>query len=191
MPSMLDTKTRTLPTILSSVIACAALTFVGCGDDEDGSRGGTFSSGVPSATPINEMTQQQRDDFCAEAEAFGEDFFTESDLERFTCLSFGLIAGAFEGGAGACQEAFDACLENPPPPDEAHDDSTCALDDVDDDCDVTVGEYETCLNDTAALTLRLIDDLSCDTVDWGSSDVEAFGETPESCRAFEERCGGF
>lgn len=174
------------------ILATAALAGgvgVGCGGDDDGS-GGDFSTGLSKSKLLSEVTAEEAASACENLQSAFETKISPNKIIRATCT---LIAAATAENKADCETARDACI------DQASDAGADIQTDYTPECNGsadlaecqgTVGELETCLNDTFDLLLSVLDRFSCD--DAGTIDEEELGDLegldvdpPASCAAVQ------
>ncbi len=145
------------------------LTALGCGDD------GRISFGVDRSRTLSSVTDAEVRAAC---ERIGDDVFDLS--RRDSCELEALFATAT---VDDCNAAVDACLAEPEIPEEPFD---CSEETAADfaGCEITVGEFEDCGNDTLDSQESFLRSLSCSDV--GTPIMEP--ETPASCRRPYAEC---
>lgn len=170
-------------------------TLLGCGGG-----GGGFSTGVPSDKKVGDLDQGEFQQICAAVQDWAR-----SQLDRnrkrsclLSAVSLSKIGSMTDAEAKAkCKKQHDDCLNRLAVRDARQPDggapggSTATCPKPPATCTVTVGEYETCLNETA----KAIDDQyamvpTCDAVTLTSPPPKISGlVTPESCKRVSETCG--
>jgi len=177
--------------IVLSALGAASLA-AGCGDDGDGS-GGDVTTGIAPSTQLADVTTEQLASACPRLKAGFDRVFQADKLIRAVCTLSGVattettaecvtyrdqgiqqasMAGSEEmEGLGDIEFTCDDAAEN---------------DHV--ECTGTVGQLETCFNDTLDRVEAMFNQFSCD--DAATLDEEAFddfggmlGEPPASCEA--------
>jgi len=147
---------------------------------------GKVDSGAPDDTPAGELTDAQFDALC---KSLGETAGTVlgADAKKATCGFAAYFATTLSGAMGdqaatACKMAYDECLAEA---DETTDDE-CTK--PSESCTATVGEIETCLNDTIVQSKAAIAQLpGCD--DLGKEyEAPAESQPPASCQVVQEKC---
>lgn len=181
-------------TLTSLTIGFSVALMVGCGG------GGGINSGVDESKPASEVTDDEAEAVCEAAADYAASKF---DDQEFSCRTVGLIAGTLSVADGdeamqeACSVAYDACLETEPEEPEETDCSDASANTADCDDTVTVGEVQTCLEDSIDAGVAAADQLpSCSelTVEYVEDLAENPPEEPEdpaSCEVVYEACPGF
>lgn len=165
----------------------------GSGTASTGSGGGTGSgtpgkvdSGAPDNTPASELTDEQFDALCKSLGQTAGAVLGE-DAKKATCGFAAYFATTLSGAMGdaaaaACKMAYDECLADP----EETTDDECTK--PSSSCTATVGEIETCLNDTIVQSKAAFAELpGCD--DLGKEfETPAESQPPASCQVVQEKC---
>jgi hypothetical protein len=174
----------------------AAGLVVGCGGDGDGG-GGDVSTGIAPSKLLSDVTANEAAQACERFEQGFDSVFSRDVFVRAICTLFG---AASEDTAAACTTARDMCLQEA---NMAGSDVMMNLEMIEFDfdcgegeeinqCSGTVGQLETCFNDTLDVFRAMLAQWTCDdaptlTMD----DLESFGEEtepPASCESID--CGG-
>jgi hypothetical protein len=181
---------RTLMIVLSAL--AAASLAAGCGDDED--SGGDVTTGIAPSTQLADVTTDQLASACPRLKAGFDRVFQADKLIRSICT----MAGAAAADTTAdCITIRDQCIEEAS---MAGSDTMDALDGIDEfdcepsdenelaECTGTVGQLETCFNDTLDTFEDLLNQYSCDdAASVEQEDLEGFGDmvgaSPASCEA--------
>jgi hypothetical protein len=172
-------KTRLFTLLTTPALALA----VGC-------SGTSFESGVDGTKKASELSDADVQAICQAAEETSQKF-AEDNKDAFCKLSgafAGALAGALGGGdpVAVCESAVSDCKSKP----LTTEPSTCnpKLD----DCDVTVGEIESCFNDSLDAAETYFADYkskSCaDLLAQTSGENTLNFMEPASCAAIEQRC---
>lgn len=150
-----------------------------------------FNSGLPSGTAMQDLSNAQVLQFCERSLDYLNRRLDQRTRQRVQCYYTGM--GAASGASdpqGACQDAFDSCMNEDP--DEIH----FECDDSPMPCTATVAEVEQCIQDTVRASndfFKTVADglsFSCDPAQF-ESDVRALQvdlEEPASCLAVDETC---
>jgi hypothetical protein len=192
--------------------ACGVLSALGCGgesDSDDNEPGGGTPSevdtGLPESTPLEDVTAEQYANAC---ESLRDDVRSRLGPDiavRGVCEVYG---AAVENEASACDARADACESDAnaggftPAPGVTIaradlDFTTFQCNDVGDldGCSVTVGEFETCLEDQMSGLEALMADNDCAnaaSVDFAQAlalaDLGAMA--PPSCARVQQECPG-
>jgi hypothetical protein len=191
--------------------ACGVLSALGCGGESgsDGDEpGGTTSevdTGLPESTPLEDVTAEQYANAC---ESLREDVRSRLGPDiavRGVCEVYG---AAIQNEAAACESSADSCESQangggftPAPGVTIQradlDFTTFQCNDVGDldGCSVTVGEFETCLEDQMSGLEALMADNNCSnaaSVDFTQAlalaDLGAMA--PPSCARVQQECPG-
>ncbi len=127
------------------LILIGLLLFVSC-DRED------RIAGVPKATKLGELSEEQADAFCAQMEeelAEKTVRFLEGEMKHIMCFLSAQVASLFsDNGEEACQTSFDECMADDSPIDLGDEGGFCAETTAFAGCEVAVGDYATCMHDT-------------------------------------------
>lgn len=189
--------------LASGILAAGAA----CGDDDGNGNGNGGSNarvdtGLPESTELQDVTAAQYEAVCDSVrDTLGQRF----GAERMTRALCELQGAALEDEPAVCREAADQCVT-----DVQNDDSmffTTEDADVASDfecgemsglegCDVTIGEFETCLNDTMTAVDTALAAVACDNAanveltDVLAGDNLLEIEQPSSCQRLETNCPG-
>jgi hypothetical protein len=183
-------------TAISLTMTLGALCLAGCGGG-----GSPINSGVDSSKPANEATDAEVEAVC---EATADYAAQQVDAADISCRGPAVVLGVLTGAAGgdddamqeACTDSYEACLDAQP--EEPVEDTTCedaSSAGVDEECDSTVGEIETCLADTVDAYAAAADQIpSCSELT--TEYLEDFEEPttpeePESCETLDPACPDF
>lgn len=143
-----------------------------CGGDSDGgdepgpATGGQLDTGLPDATPLDELTPAQYASACEELREDVSNRLGPEEAVRGACE---VLQAGFTDAPDACNSAADTCVEqtengtNPLFTADALDFTQFECGDVDEleGCDVTIAEFEECLNDRVEMVEGLLADNSC------------------------------
>lgn len=166
---ILDTRNIILAAIAAASFACGG--------------GTSFSSGVDSSKQVKDLSDSDAQTLCKNAEETAKEF-TENNKDGF-CKLAGVFAGAFGGGAAACESAVTQCKDAEPTT------STNTCEPIVTDCEATIGEIEDCYNDSLEATEKALDEIaskSCEELLSGSSLPGSDVQAPASCTALAEKC---
>lgn len=177
-----------------------------------GSPGSGSSGGSGGATPpalsdvidtglspdqnLSELSAAQAIDLCERFNSQADAVFSDAQLERVACISFGAIAGmdlsdpSAPFDVAACEQAVDECV--------ASGDGTSMTTSMCDEaamdlaeCDITAGEMEACYNALLSGVAETLGLLSCESF----TDPEALStlggsmfDSPPQCDIVDERC---
>mgnify|MGYP006883378672 CR=1 FL=1 len=183
-----------VPTLRASIVPlagllAASLSLTACDDDV---ADPTFEpTSVPESKPIDELDEEEEQDFCEEASAWAEDV-VGNQLPTILCNSeaIGLSVGA-DGSIdlAACKEARDSCLAEPSDIDiEGGDNLQCDFSEVE-SCGATVGEFSACFEEAAQLLDRAASAITCERAASGDLPNETDFAISANCEALFERCG--
>lgn len=186
---------------LSVAIACGAL--IACGGNGAGSSG-PFRSGLPQDEIGSKLNDSDKQRLCDALKSY---YSTNNAFETASCKLAGAIAAGFAflfqptGGDPAlrksCSDARDSCLRSPLMPDGG---VGFVCNRPGSECSATVGEIETCINDSVMtaedLAARLPEceklsakDLSSSSSDAGSTmTTSAMPVSPPACGAVQAKC---
>jgi hypothetical protein len=129
-------------------LVLATLTIAACGGDDD--------DGVDGSLTLDALSADERVALCNEVQSSAP---SDADSHRVDCY-----ASALFGGSADCQADVDACLAEPPAPEE---DEPCA--DAEDavlpDCanEVTVSELRACVRAQSTVLGQIADEISCES----------------------------
>lgn len=179
--------------IVLSALVGASLA-AGCGDDKDGDSGGDVSTGIAPTKLLSDVTEEEAATACTRLQAGFERVFAEDKLIRSLCTLQGV---ALADTTADCVTFRDDCIEEANMPDSevaqmAGDVEGFTCDGSGDpeigECTGTVGQLETCFNDTLDRFDGLLNMYSCDdAASVEPEDLENFGdmvgEPPASCEA--------
>jgi hypothetical protein len=176
-----------------------------CGGDSDGdddsgpATGGQLDTGLPDATPLAEITPAQYASACEELREDVSNRLGREEAVRGACEV--LQAGLTETPA-ACETGADTCVEqteNGTNPFFSADDLDFTMfecGDVDEleGCEVTIAEFEECLNDRVATVERILAENSCAnaasvslTDATGAANIANL-DAPPSCARVDAEC---
>ena len=178
--------------IVTSALAIASLA-AGCGGD-DSDSGGDVTTGIAPSTLLSDVSGEDAADACDRLQAGFERALPDSLLARAVCT---LVAASATETQAECEDLRDECLEEA---NTAGSETMMQIEStgLDFDCNDgaslsectggTVGDLETCFNDTIDLLDATLNGISCAQA--GMTDFESFGqgvEPPASCDAVQ--CG--
>ena len=133
-----------LPRLAPVLILIGLLLFVSC-DRED------RIAGVPTATKLGDLSAEQADAFCEQMEEELTEKtvrFLEGEMKHIECFLSAMVASMFNG-EDACQTSFDECMATDDSPIDLGDEGAfCAETTAFAGCEVSVGDYATCMHDT-------------------------------------------
>jgi hypothetical protein len=189
-------KNLLLSTLLCSTFGLA----VACGGDASDGGGGpkgggsdtTLDSGVSESKKLSELSADEQAKLCEAAQDLVSSSTFQKDMKEFSCKLEGVTATLMAEGDSdadlqeACKAAYDECMAEPADDEPAE---SCEYEET--TCSATVGELETCMNDS----LKMIGEIkskvpSCDKVTKESMG-DVMGdlltmEPSESCKALEK-----
>ncbi|HTV17346.1 MAG TPA: hypothetical protein VMG12_01705 [Polyangiaceae bacterium] len=182
---------RTLVIALTALVGASVA--AGCGDDKD-DGGGDVSTGIAPTKLLSDVTAEEAASACLRLQAGFERVFAEDKLIRSLCTLQGV---AFADTTADCVTFRDDCIEEASMPDSS---TAEMVDDVEgitcdgegdaeiSECTGTVGQLETCFNDTLDRFDALLNMYTCeDAASVEPEDLEGFGdmvgEPPASCEA--------
>jgi hypothetical protein len=176
-----------LRTIVSTLLVAGFVTA--CADDSVP----TVDTNVDKGQPVADLDEPTEAELCEDLADFAQDFYNEGFYTKLSCISVAALSGVdYETGQldeGACQRAYDECLNNPPEPEEPGDpgEYSCDLAEIPAECaDVTVGDLVDCTEEAAAFLDEYITNFSCSKLDEASAQTEV----GPACTRLEEKCPG-
>lgn len=160
---------------LGSVLGLAVL---GCGDDDGG------GSGVAGSKRINALTASEFRRVCQNVQ---QDFDRIGKaLSEALCTAEGYAAADTQGDPSACEDTRKDCLEEPADTGDFELDCDDPPQEVEDDCDATVAEFEACTEAYARAVQNWAEDLTCES---DAEDFESEPDLPEACKKLDDACG--
>ena len=183
-------KTQIMWTRIACASALAGMALIGCGGDDP-----RLNTDLPRERPLNSLSDAEARSFCEDIERFADDL--ADDIEPSKQQACNYIAVSFSETEQECEEIRAACLASDEDPTEDPDEEEeepvevrCAdatADEIPESCDVTIGEFEVCLEDIADQSRDLFTSASCSMP---GEPPDAEDELPASCAALEARCPG-
>jgi hypothetical protein len=143
---------------------------------------------VNESKPLNDLDENEQQDLCEDVQAWAEDNLNEKLFQRIDCISDAVEAATAGGGGideAACQNAYSDCLNQPYEGEIDFSEAECNPDAFP-SCDIAVGEYLACAEDSVALLNNLLNSFSCGNLEEFAQQEEP--EYPASCQALEQRC---
>ncbi len=191
--------------------ACGLMLALGCGGESDSSGdgddtpggGGEVDTGLPEEAPLESVTAQQYANAC---ESLREDVRTRLGPDIATRGACEVYGAGLTDETAACESAADTCVSEA----NAGTQMFFSRDQLDftnfecgdvgelQGCSVTVGEFETCLEDQMVAFETLMDDNNCSNaaainlaqaVALGTS-LGGGGASPPSCARVQQQCPG-
>ena len=173
-----------MKTLNRLVLVVGCVTLFGCGDGETSS----FASGLADEKKLSEVTATEQESLCNDYGSWLEARTAGMDLTGVSCTLQGVSTTSTTAG---CEAAVAACKANP---------SALRNDDLDQaamecarseysTCDATVGELETCINDSLD-AISVLQDISCADADrYSPEDRESLAPSPSAaCVALDAKC---
>lgn len=190
---------------MKRLLKFGVLAFVGlgaaCGDDDGGDGANQLDTGLPANQPLGELTPAQFTDACNSVEASIQTRFSDDRLTRFACE---FIGAALSADSASCRDFADDCVANPPAELDASmmGDITEAVDlgctegSSFEGCELTVADFESCVNDALAQVDQGFSELGC--VNAASITLQTDPSTlmgaldvqPQSCARIATQCPG-
>lgn len=169
-------------TVVYLLIFCAVC-LAACDDD-----GSDSLTSVDSSKKIEDLSGEELQQLCDDY----TDALVKALDQQFMCTMAAIAASAELGGSKlACEVAYDTCVDMELEIDvEEFFSCEDIIDDSDevDDCDATVGEVDTCVQDLLKVFDDIADSLSCsDSSSEGLEDILDV-ENPASCEALGDDC---
>jgi heat shock protein HslJ len=167
-----------------------------------GSSGGRVDTGLPEATVLRDLTASDSVSACQHVRSAIQAQFTLDDNVRRVCQLYG---AALTDTSADCQAQADACVTQT----NSGTNTFFKRDDLDfaaslscdgdvsgfAGCDLTVGEYEKCLDARMDLVEQLFTNFSCaQAASIGTADAQNFvqqlthPETPAACTRLQTEC---
>jgi hypothetical protein len=190
-------------------LACGLLLALACGGESDSGDGdepgggggsGSVDTGLPEATPLQNVTAEQYSNACESLRQdvnarLGPDIAT-----RGVCEAYG---AAIADAPAQCRSTADTCVQQT----NAGTQPLFSREDVDfttfecgnvgelQDCSVTVGEFETCVEDQITAYETLIAENNCaNAASVSLADLVALmnlgATSPPSCANVQQQCPG-
>jgi hypothetical protein len=161
-----------------------------CGGGSD-----TLSTGIPPNTSLGNLTPEQNQKLCVASETF-----LRTKVETLSCLIQALVPASLAASTDVarmqCKTAYNACVSQLATSSGGSADggtsstTTCKMPTA--SCTATVGEFETCLNDSSAAYDNLQGTLpSCDELHLPLMIDSSVGSTvtePASCTKLSSEC---
>ena len=184
-------KLTPLALVASLLLALASA----CGDDNDAPE---FQSGLADNRTIAELNPNEVQTFCQSLGSWAQDLFAGIDVKRVGCTFLGIAFSSVGGSPSkaSCEQGRDQCIQM----DQVNGDETvdfdanvdCSIDEITTaNCMATVGEIESCLEETGRLFRSLADRISCDIAgdqEQLQSISEDFQNNP--CASLQAKCPG-
>jgi hypothetical protein len=190
-------------------LACGLLLALACGGESDSDDGnepnggggsGAVDTGLPEATPLREVTAEQYSNACESLRQDVEARLGPDIATRGVCEAYG---AALVDAPAQCRSTADTCVQQanagtqPFFSREDVDFTNFECGDVGDlqDCSVTVGEFETCVDDQIEAFETLISDNNCaNAASVSLADLAALmnlgATSPPSCANVQQQCPG-
>jgi hypothetical protein len=175
-----------------SMIVSVGLLLGACGGS-GGSTPRSLSSGLDSGKVASSLSAAEQNTLCTRANEYFMSLLSKED----TCKMAGLLGAALSGGdsslseaKSACSGMYNLCMQGA----EEKVDNTKTLNDCTkglSDCSATVGEIETCLNDSGAATKAAMAELpSCSQITEATlnSTFTPASTEPASCKSLQTKC---
>jgi len=192
--ALMITRMGALRVSLSALFGAAVA--LGCGGGD--SDGGDVSTGIAPSKLLADVTPSEAAQACERLEAGFSAVVSEDVIIRTVCTLFG---AASEDTPAACVTQRDTCIQQA---NQAGSETMMGVSMVSTDfecgdgasltaCTATVGQLETCFNDTLDLVSAALGQVSCDdAASITMDDVDSFGEdtfgtAPSSCENLD--CG--
>jgi hypothetical protein len=186
-------------------LACGGESDSDDGDEPGGGTPGVVDTGLPENTPLEDVTAEQYANAC---ESLREDVRARLGPDIATRGVCEVYSAALNDDAGRCESDADACvtqvngsglmlLPGITITRADLDFTTFECNDVGDldGCSVTVGEFETCLEDQMSALEALMADNNCDNAaSVGLAEATALANlgsmAPPSCARVQQECPG-
>lgn len=164
----------------------SALALVACDDGDSDSGGGTFNTSLDDNQSLAAVTDADAQSLCESSQAA-----VASLLSNKTQLCT-FVAAQLTPDKATCQQAVTQCVDSPESaaPDDSKDCSTAKASDLM-ECDLTVGEFELCINAYIGKVRSLMGSASCDRLSSGEPDLSSLLPTPQSlpeCAPLVSQC---
>lgn len=176
-----------------------------CGGESDGGEdpgpatGGQLDTGLPDETPLSEITPAQ---YASACEELREDVSNRLGRDKAVRGACEVLGGVSEDTPSECEASADTCVQQA----ENGTHPLFTADDLDftqfecgdvgelEGCDVSIAEFEECLNDRVATIEELLADNSCANADSVDA-IDALGlanignmASPPSCARVDAEC---
>lgn len=158
----------------------ALVTFAGCGGESQGGSTGVVSTGLSVSKPLSDVTTAEATQGCGHMKDAIEARFQQPSAKTGLCT---LLAASFSNTESACTSVRDSCVKGDTgSAGTSSDTSLASLDpatgldctgtnlDSWQGCSATVGELESCLNDTLDAIFTLLNTYSCKDVSTANTD---------------------
>lgn len=174
-----------------------------CGGDDDS---GGIVTGLPAEQKLSTLTDADVKKACESVNVGASAIITPTALARALCVPLGVEAAVtYSNGAASvdlnkCQQVVDTCVSGA----DGDEDEDVAADDNDVNdcerssandlkgCEVTVGEYETCINLVLNELQRRLNELTCQNAEKLSSEEYSNDELDPSqipqCQTIMTKC---
>ena len=169
----------------------AAVAAVACGGSDDGGKGsagpGKVDSGVPASKPANELTDAEVQSLCKSLGEAASLAFDSGQGKQAMCGFSAYFLASFVPGDNqgeVCSMAYDECLKQPAEVTQEECDKPSSS------CTATIGEIETCYNDSLAQVQEMLNVLpGCDDVGTEYEEPATGNDaSPASCKVVQEKC---
>ncbi len=167
---------------LRFVTACLLTTSVlACGD---------FDSGLDDTKKVDQLTTEESEQLCTSANDYTSSQISTEETQKFGCYFGGLLTAEFTVAlnpmadyAQTCTSKYEECLMEPAQMQTSEDACMNAM--PPSNCDVTIAEYEDCIQERTLLTKQVLADISCDPM---SLQNALTVEQGPRCQALKEKC---
>jgi hypothetical protein len=179
------------------------MAVLACSSSSSSGGGGSVSS-IDPAKQAGSLSDSEKTQYCKDANAYLASQINETDSKKAACFSQA-FSSIYLGGTppkddaelqSKCKTAYDECLSKPLDKGDAgstSDDCATATKEYA-NCTATVGEINTCLQDTATQlkTLYATFDSACSKaqLDGGGLPTQGNTDQPASCKAVSAKCPG-
>ncbi len=184
----------------TAILLALSLSLFAVACDRDGA--GASIAGIDSSTQLDALTEEQADAYCDYLQEEMKAKMADDTMKKAGCLFGGVMASMFSEDEGACQAAYEECLESEQEEEESFEDLCFSEEDLS-GCSATLAEVTNCLNAAVDHTfggLRELAELTCDDVagEEGMAKLEEIMEGMqdmgeglpdiEACAPVKEKC---
>lgn len=168
---------------LRLVAAMSCCLLIACGD---------FDSGVDDSKQVSQITPEEAEQLCQSAGDYASEQITREETKQFSCYFGGLLAAEFAVALQptadfqmTCMSSYDECMMQPDMMQTTQDSCSGAM--ATPNCDITIAEYEDCVQERVQLTKEVLSQVSCERM---TLQTATSVEDGPNCQAIKDRCPG-